>query len=94
MSEAQLLERIDKMASAMQLMASMLGTRLDRAQLAERFGVCRNTLRSRMEKYKDFPHPAAMMVRTWCVCAGCRDSRQVALAIAGKLSGTPAHTDF
>lgn len=58
MSEAaQLAEKMDKMVSAMTLMASMLGTRLDRAQLAERFGVCRNTLRSRMEKYKDFPRP-------------------------------------
>lgn len=55
--EVKLLERIDRLASAVQLMASMLGTRLDRAQLAERFGVCRNTLRSRMEKYKDFPRP-------------------------------------
>lgn len=58
MSEAaQLAEKMEKMVSAMTLMASMLGTRLDRAQLAERFGVCRNTLRSRMEKYHDFPRP-------------------------------------
>ena len=41
MSDAALLERIDKMASAMQLMATMLGTRLDRGQLAERMGVHR-----------------------------------------------------
>lgn len=57
MSEAQLLERIDKMTSAMQLMASMLGTRLDRGQLAERMGVHRNTLRSRMENDRNFPRP-------------------------------------
>ena len=48
MSEAQLLERIDKMASAMQLMATMLGTRLDRGQLAERMNIHRNTLAQRL----------------------------------------------
>lgn len=57
MSEAQLLERIDKMASAMQLMASMLGTRLDRGQLAERMGVHRNTLAKRLMSDKAFPRP-------------------------------------
>jgi predicted DNA-binding transcriptional regulator AlpA len=57
MSETQLLERIDKMASAMQLMASMLGTRLDRGQLAERMGVHRNTLTKRLMTDKTFPRP-------------------------------------
>lgn len=57
MSEAQLLERIDKMTSAMQLMASMLGTRLDRGQLAERMGVHRNTLAKRLASDRDFPRP-------------------------------------
>ena len=57
MSESQLLERIDKMTSAMQLMASMLGTRLDRGQLAERMGVHRNTLAKRLVTDKAFPRP-------------------------------------
>lgn len=57
MSEAALLERIDKMASAMQLMASMLGTRLDRAQLADRMGIHRNTLAKRLAQDTTFPRP-------------------------------------
>ena len=57
MSEAQLLERIEKMTSAMQLMAAMLGTRLDRAQLADRLGVHRNTLRQRLASDTSFPRP-------------------------------------
>lgn len=57
MSEALLLERIDKMASAMQLMAAMLGTRLDRGQLADRMGVHRNTLTKRLSTNRDFPRP-------------------------------------
>lgn len=57
MSETLLLERIDKMASAMQLMAAMLGTRLDRGQLAERMGVHRNTLAKRLSTDRGFPRP-------------------------------------
>lgn len=57
MSESQLLERIDKMSSAMQLMASMLGTRLDRGQLADRMGVHRNTLAKRLATDHTFPRP-------------------------------------
>lgn len=57
MSESQLLERIDKMSSAMQLMASMLGTRLDRGQLADRMGVHRNTLTKRLATDRTFPRP-------------------------------------
>lgn len=57
MSESQLLERIDKMSSAMQLMASMLGTRLDRGQLADRMGVHRNTLAKRLQTDRTFPRP-------------------------------------
>lgn len=57
MSESQLLERIDKMSSAMQLMASMLGTRLDRGQLADRMGVHRNTLAKRLATDRTFPRP-------------------------------------
>lgn len=44
MNEVELLERIDKLTSAVHLMASMLGTRLDRAQMCERMGIHRNTL--------------------------------------------------
>jgi predicted DNA-binding transcriptional regulator AlpA len=55
--ETALLERIDKMASAMQLMATMLGSRLDRGQLAERMGVHRNTLAKRLCTDKTFPRP-------------------------------------
>lgn len=57
MTDTTLLDRIDKMASAMQLMATMLGTRLDRGQLAERMGVHRNTLAKRLATDKDFPRP-------------------------------------
>lgn len=57
MTESALLDRIDKMASAMQLMATMLGTRLDRGQLAERMGVHRNTLAKRLATDKGFPRP-------------------------------------
>lgn len=57
MSETALLDRIDKMASAMTLMASMLGTRLDRGQLAERLDIHRNTLTNRLASDKSFPRP-------------------------------------
>ncbi|MBP3980818.1 hypothetical protein J8G26_08770 [Acidovorax sp. JG5] len=55
MSDAALLDRIDKMTSAMQLMAAMLGTRLDRGQLAERLGIHRNTLTKRLAEDSTFP---------------------------------------
>ena len=48
---AMLVERIDKMTSAMQLMATMLGTRLNHNQLAERLGIHRNTLRQKVKDY-------------------------------------------
>lgn len=57
MSEAALLERIDKMASAMQLMATMLGTRLNKEQLATRMGIHRNTLAKRLAQESTFPRP-------------------------------------
>ena len=57
MSDTALLDRIDKMTSAMQLMAAMLGTRLDRGQLAERLGIHRNTLRQRLASDTSFPRP-------------------------------------
>lgn len=57
MSDTALLDRIDKMTSAMQLMAAMLGTRLDRGQLAERMGIHRNTLAKRLASDTSFPRP-------------------------------------
>ena len=57
MTEAALIPRLDQMASAMKLMASMLGTRIDRNQLAERLGVHRNTLRQRLTTDTSFPRP-------------------------------------
>lgn len=55
--EANLLERIDRLASAVQLMAAMLGTRLDREQFAQRLGVHRNTLRARLAVDRTMPRP-------------------------------------
>lgn len=57
MTDTALLHRLEKMTSAMQLMAAMLGTRLDRAQLADRLGVHRNTLRQRLASDTSFPRP-------------------------------------
>lgn len=57
MTEAALLNRLEQMTSAMQLMASMLGTRLDRGQLADRMGIHRNTLRQRLTTDSSFPRP-------------------------------------
>lgn len=57
MSEAALLERMEKMASAMLLMAQTLGTRLTREQLAERLGIHRNTLRHRLATDNSLPRP-------------------------------------
>lgn len=57
MTETALLNRLEQMTSAMQLMASMLGTRLDRGQLAERMGIHRNTLRQRLTTDNSFPRP-------------------------------------
>ena len=59
MSDTALLDRIDKMTSAMRLMAAMLGTRLDRGQLAERMGIHRNTLAKRLSTDNQFPRPGS-----------------------------------
>ena len=59
MSDTALLDRIDKMTSAMQLMAAMLGTRLDRGQLAERMGIHRNTLAKRLSTDTRFHRPGS-----------------------------------
>lgn len=57
MTEAQLVEQVNKLTSAVQFMASMLGTRLDRGQLAERMGVHRNTLTKRLITDRSIPRP-------------------------------------
>lgn len=54
-----LLERLDRMTSALQTMAMMLGARLTRAQLAERLGIHRNTLLLRLKNDAAFPRPGA-----------------------------------
>ena len=59
MTEAALLNRLEQMTSAMQLMAAMLGTRLDRGQLAERMGIHRNTLAKRLATDTRFPRPGS-----------------------------------
>ncbi|WOI43754.1 hypothetical protein [Acidovorax sp. BLS4] len=56
-TEAQLVDQVNKLTKAVQYMASMLGTRLDRGQLAERMGVHRNTLAKRLATDKSFPRP-------------------------------------
>lgn len=58
MSEAHLLERIDALTSAVMVMSKMMGTRLDRTQMAERLGVHRNTLARRIAE-PGFPRPGA-----------------------------------
>ncbi|MGH6628020.1 MAG: helix-turn-helix transcriptional regulator [Burkholderiaceae bacterium] len=56
MTEAALLTRIDQLTSAVLTMARIQGTRLDRAQMAERLGIHRNTLARRMHE-PGFPTP-------------------------------------
>lgn len=56
-TEAQLVDQVSKLTSAVQFMASMLGSRLDRGQLAERLGVHRNTLAKRLATDKSLPRP-------------------------------------
>jgi len=56
-TEAQLVDQVSKLTSAVQLMASMLGSRLDRGQLSERMGVHRNTLSKRLSTDNSFPRP-------------------------------------
>lgn len=56
-TEAQLVDQVSKLTSAVKFMASMLGSRLDRGQLAERMGVHRNTLAKRLSTDKSFPRP-------------------------------------
>lgn len=56
-TEARLIDEVRQLKSAVQFMASMLGTRLDRGQLAERMGVHRNTLTKRLTTDRTMPRP-------------------------------------
>ena len=58
MNDAILLERIDALTTAVQILARVQGTRLTRAQLCERLGIHRNTLRTRAAD-RSFPKPDA-----------------------------------
>lgn len=51
---ATLIQRIDALTSAVQLLAKGQGTRLDKSELADRLGIHRNTLRTRAAG-KGFP---------------------------------------
>lgn len=57
-TETMLLQSIDALTKAVQHLAQVNGARLTKAQLADRLGCHRNTLRSRVAD-KDFPKPCA-----------------------------------
>jgi DNA-binding NtrC family response regulator len=56
MNNAEIIQRLDLLASAINAMAQAMGTRLNRAQLCERMGIHRNTLARRL-KDPGFPLP-------------------------------------
>ena len=56
MTDAVLIQRIELLTNAVQALSSQLGSRLTRAQLAERLGVHRNTLAKRIADPR-FPAP-------------------------------------
>ena len=56
MNDSALLERIDALTTAVQILARVQGTRLTRAQLCERLGIHRNTLRA-YSADRSFPKP-------------------------------------
>lgn len=56
MTDAALIQRIELLTNAVQALSSQLGSRLTRAQLAERMGVHRNTIGRRLAE-PDFPQP-------------------------------------
>lgn len=57
-TETMLLARIDALTKAVQHLAQTQGARLNKAQLAQRLGCHRNTLRARVAA-KGFPSPCA-----------------------------------
>lgn len=56
MTDAVLIHRIELLTNAVQALSSQLGSRLTRAQLAERMGVHRNTIAKRIADPR-FPKP-------------------------------------
>lgn len=56
MSETAILSRLDKLTSAFCALARTAGARLTRAEVCERLGIHRNTLRAYITD-KDFPKP-------------------------------------
>lgn len=57
-TEAALVQRIEALTKAVQHLAQVNGARLTKAQLADRLGCHRNTLRTRVAA-KGFPKPCA-----------------------------------
>jgi predicted DNA-binding transcriptional regulator AlpA len=55
-TDTAILERLDSLASAFAGLARKMGARLTRAEVCERLGVHRNTLRVYIDS-KDFPKP-------------------------------------
>ena len=58
-AETLILARIDQMAATVSLMARALGTRITREQLAQRLGIHRNTLRTRLASDMTMPRPGS-----------------------------------
>ena len=56
MTDAILMQRIEQLTSAVQVLAGALGARLTRAQLCERLDIHRNTLARRLIE-PGFPQP-------------------------------------
>lgn len=52
-----LMQHMQRMTEALQLMSAQTGTRITREQLAERIGVHRNTLRVHLENDTSMPRP-------------------------------------
>jgi predicted DNA-binding transcriptional regulator AlpA len=57
-TESALIQRLDALTKAVQHLAQVNGARLTKAELANRMGCHRNTLRNRISE-KGFPQPCA-----------------------------------
>lgn len=55
---AQLMGRIDQLTQAVQSLCTIAGARLTRQQLADRWGIHRNTLIARLENDRTIPRPS------------------------------------
>lgn len=51
--------RLSRLEPALIALTKAIAPRLDRAQLAERFGIHRNALRVRLDRDRSFPRPGA-----------------------------------